>query len=468
MSPPAQVRARRSLLWLAAAACALRLKVSGPCFAAQAPPRRGSRLGRGSAARRSHAHGRPIADMSTEFFRNAVASIEDVKVLADVSVAPDGKATLGGIPVYARPRTGAALHKGTGPAGEPAALRAHPAQGVLELAALSGNEAALDGVELITHRRALRQLLRWAVRDPEFEGQEWQKQFRAGERKDMDLVAEWVELPGGRGRSLAVTGTYPDKQDDDEDRAQLARKRGLLRTILEAIAFEVAGLRPVRSHRYAEEEDERAPSFEADFERQATGGGGASASGLVVHRRLLSYSLGGVRVLLSAETDAVTKDGRAVRLDSMPADRYRSEFLKQRLVDLYFQMRFGGAELLALGLLDLESNRLSQPLGEGAEDHAAARLEEVREFTLEEMEDLITEPARRTQKARVALSTERLGIIDNVLGRVADILKELTVLCKKSSSSGPFGIVIQDGILEVSHPPPGAEDLTQADEVVDE
>jgi len=450
----------RSLLWLAAAACALRLEVFGPCFAAQAPPRPGSRLGRGSAARRSHAHGRPIADMSTEFFRNAVASIEDVKVLADVSVAPDGKATLGGIPVYGRPRTGAALHKGTGPAGEPAALRAHPAQGVLELAALSGNEAALDGVELITHRRALRQLLRWAVRDPEFEGQEWQKQFRAGERKDMDLVAEWVELPGGRGRCLAVTGTYPDKQDDDEDRAQLARKRGLLRTILE-----VAGLRPVRGE---EEEDDRAPSFEADFERQATGGGGASASGLVVHRRLLSYSLGGVRVLLSAETDAVTKDGRAVRLDSMPADRYRSEFLKQRLVDLYFQMRFGGAELLALGLLDLESNRLSQPLGEGAEDQAAARLEEVREFTLEEMEDLITEPARRSQKARVALSTERLGIIDNVLGRVADILKELIELCKKSSSSGPFGIVIQDGILEVSHPPPGAQDLTQADEVVDE
>ena len=35
-------------------------------------------------------------------------------------------------------------------------MRAHPAQGVLDLAVLSGNEAALDTVELITHRRALR------------------------------------------------------------------------------------------------------------------------------------------------------------------------------------------------------------------------------------------------------------------------------------------------------------------------
>ena len=343
------------------AACALRLGVPSlaACFAGGASQRLGARGGPGTA-RRAHEHGRPVADLCTEFFRGAVGSIEDVQVLAEASVAPDGKVTLGtahgtlgGIPVYERPRPGAALHWGA-PEPEPHGAEA---QGTLDLDVLSDSQAALDGVQLITHPDALRQLLRWAVRDPAFEGPDWQNQYRdADDGRDTDLVAEWVELPGGRGRCLALTcATDSTREEKEEEKGALPhgghgsvlQHRGnLLRTLLE-----ITGFRPWVFHSAPRHDrPEEAAGFRADFGRVATGGG---ASG-IAHRRLLSYSLGGVKVLLEADADAVTPDGRAVKLEVMRRDRYESDFGSERIVDLYFQMLFGSADVLALGLVDFE------------------------------------------------------------------------------------------------------------------
>jgi hypothetical protein len=156
-------------------------------------------------------------------------------------------------------------------------------------------------------------------------------------------------------------------------------------------------------------------SFGPSFEMAFTSGGDSASR----HYRTHGFSLGDLNLIVQAEVDAVDHKGNVVELKARMTSRKKpfdkSKFFREGGLDTYFQMLFGGASLLVLGL-----HRVV------ARDTSKVDPSQVEEFSIDDVKANLPQPS----------------VADELLGRSAEILRAVSEACAVSSQCKRFDLAL--------------------------
>lgn len=229
-------------------------------------------------------------------------------------------------------------------------------------------------INIVTHRRALRRLLAFCSVCEVYSGQPWQsKMMQLSDASVLPVLhIRKVDRPHGLGTALIMTGPYDVWQKNKK-------------------------------------------SVGSSFEMAFTSGGDPASRHYFTH----GFSLGDLNLIVQSEADAVDHKGNIVELKARLTSRKKpfdkNRFFRESGFDTYFQMLFGGASLLVLGL-----HRTV------ARDTSEVDPSQIEEFSIDDVKTNLPQPS----------------VADELLGRAAEILRAVSEACTLSSQCNRFDLAL--------------------------